>query len=413
MNVPSLTISSLQAAAAALLLASCLDSAALSAEQAAPAADQPLAAHQSELLDLAFGAASAMPLNPHVKNRSLAQEEVVTACLTLEQPQRALAGIEQIENWRRGSGYADYAHYLALHGAPEEAPRYLEMAGAVAADPEAQGGQGWRGDRVRAKIARTLLVLGQVEEADAVVAGVAASELGELSAARTQRADEAAFDAHLASLEATVATLNFDLVRSALVDCAHLFGRFYGDATRRQQAEAGIKASWSSMPLLVRIELLRLLADQALEHGDAAKAQTLADEAQSLLESVVWMPEDEIRQRALLAALRQRAGDAARARAQADAALGLFEVARVRIVDVDRAATLIPLAQAFETMGDSAQALAVYKLAAAEAVVNPNSRPRAMDLAAICASMALGATEPDAALWEQLRAARASLGDPW
>jgi hypothetical protein len=118
------------------------------------------------------------------------------------------------------------------------------------------------------------------------------------------------------------------------------------------------------------------------------------------------MPEDEIRQRALLAALSHRAGDAAPARAQADAALGLFEVARVRIVDVDRVAALIPLAQAYETMGDPAAARAVYATAAAEAVVNPNSRPRAMDLAAICSSMAQGRTEPDGTVAEAARRTR-------
>jgi len=409
MNVHSLTIT-IHAAAAALLLSACLDSAAVPA----PAqADSPLAGFQSELLDLAFDAASALPLNPHVKNRSLAQEEAVTACLALGQPQRALAWIPQIENWRRGACWADAARHLAQRGAVEEAERCLEQAGAVAADPEAQDGQAWRGDRIRAKIARARFEMGQIEQADAAAAGVAASELGELSAARAERADEADFAAHLASLEAAVATLNFDLVRSALTDCAHLFGRFYGDSARRAQAEEGVKSSWGHMPVLVRIELLRLLAEQALAQGDAAKARALADEAQAMLAGETWTPEDEIRQRALLAALRHRAGDAANARAQADSALGLYAVERVRIVDVDRAGALLPLAQSYETMNDPAAALAVYKLAAAAAVTNPNSRPRAMDLSAICASMALGATEPDAELWESLRAARTSLGDPW
>ena len=410
MNVPSLT-TSIQAAAAALLLSACLDSAAVPA--APTPSDSPLAGFQSELLDLAFDAASALPLNPHVKNRSLAQEEAVTAGLALGQPQRALTWIPQIENWRRGVCYADAAHHLAQHGDLESAERCLELARAVAADPAAQDGQAWRGDRIRAKIARARFGMGQIEQAEAAAVGVAASELGELSAARAERADEADFDAYLASLGATVATLNFDLVRSALMDCAHLFGRFYGDATRRAQAEEGIKSSWGHMPLLVRIELLRLLTEQALAQGDPAKARALVDEAQAMLASETWTPEDEIRQRSLLAALRHRAGDAANARAQADSALGLYEVERVRIVDVDRAGALLPLAQAYETMGDPAAALAVYKLAVAAAVTNPNSRPRAMDLSAICASMALGATEPDAELWESLRAARTSLGDPW
>src|SRR5262245_27591540 len=66
---------------------------------AAAAADAPLTIDQAELLDLAMQSAAKMPLNPHIKNRSRAQEAVVDACLKLGQPARALAGIEDIANW--------------------------------------------------------------------------------------------------------------------------------------------------------------------------------------------------------------------------------------------------------------------------------------------------------------------------
>lgn len=394
-------------AAAALLLAGCLDA------QSAPVLDQPIPAYQTELLDLAFDAASALPLNPHVKNRSLAQESVVAASLKLGQPQRALAYNEQIKNWRRGAGYADYAFYLAQQGGADQVPHYLALARAVADNPDETDGQDWRGDRIRVKIARTLLWLGQTDEAAAVAAGASASEAGELADVRIQQADSAVFEAALEAADAAVLTLNFDLVRNALMDCAHLFGRFYAEPELRDRAEAKIKSSWGSLPLMVRLELMMTLAEQALQRTDPVKTLALTEESLTMLQSAVWLPEDEIRLRAQLAALRHRAGDAATARAEADAALGLYEVQRVRIVDIDRAEALRHLAECYQVMGDRAAALAVYRRAAEEAVVNPNSRPRAMDLTALCVSLATNGVEPDAALWEQLRAVQTGLADPW
>src|SRR5262245_54547858 len=60
----------------------------------------PLATFQGELLDFAFDVATAIPIQPHIKDRSRAQEQVVAACLELNLRQRAQGYIERIDNWR-------------------------------------------------------------------------------------------------------------------------------------------------------------------------------------------------------------------------------------------------------------------------------------------------------------------------
>src|SRR5690349_8888326 len=83
--------------------------------QSGALADKQIAGFQTKLLDLAFKTATAIPVNPHIKDRSKAQEAVVKACLELNQPARALTYIEQIEGWQQGSCYADLAFYCVQH----------------------------------------------------------------------------------------------------------------------------------------------------------------------------------------------------------------------------------------------------------------------------------------------------------
>ena len=82
---------------------------------------KPLFVFQIKLLDIAFESATAIPVNPHLKDRSKAQENVIETCLRLDQPKRALAYIEKIENWRRGLCYANLAFYYAKQGYNKEA----------------------------------------------------------------------------------------------------------------------------------------------------------------------------------------------------------------------------------------------------------------------------------------------------
>ncbi len=121
--------------------------------------------YRIELLDLAFAAASAIPHHPHLKDRSRAQAAVVEAALKLNQPQKALSYIEQIDNWRRGAGYADLALYYARHQQPEPAGRYLRLAERIAENglpsspQDTFSFQEWRQDHIRIKMANVYAAL--------------------------------------------------------------------------------------------------------------------------------------------------------------------------------------------------------------------------------------------------------------
>ena len=251
--------------------------------------DKPLAAYQNELLDIAFETASAIPIQPHIKDRSQAQERVVAASLELDQPWRACGLIEKIENWRRGAGYADLAFYCAKHGYTGEVQQYLNLAVQIS-----ESAEDWRRDHIRVKIANTYTLLGQTRQADQYVMGLADAESGKVAGVKAMIADEDHFDEQMDALDAFIAPGNFDTVENALKACANLFNRFYDNAERRLLVEEKIKNSWGKLPIFKRVELLTELAGFALDHADQVKALELVNEAQLLMDGAQWRPEHRI-----------------------------------------------------------------------------------------------------------------------
>jgi tetratricopeptide (TPR) repeat protein len=370
-------------------------------------ADNTLASFQSELLDVAFETASAMPVYPHIKDRSRAQEQVVNACLALGQLKSAVAFIERIENWRANLCYANLALYCAEHGHTSAAPKYLDFAARFPKEDE------WRINRVRAIIARTYSLLGQSDQAKELIATLGSAETDHGVQAQAMIGRKDSFDEQINALDALISPGDFDRIRGGLNAYANLFDRFYEDTHRRSLLEEKIKTAWKKIPIIVRVELLMDLAGFALEHGDTSEALGLLNEAQSFMEASHWPLEHRVPKMAGLARLRFRVGDAEAARADCDAALALFNEQRENVIDIYRAGALRPLAEAYQAMGDTQTSLSVYKQVVEEGTANPNSRPRAQDLCATCCSMALAAVEPAPDLWTRIRQISEALSAPW
>ncbi len=370
-------------------------------------ADKPLQTFQLQLLELAYDTASSIPLHPHIKDRALTQYQIVVACLELDQPQRALRYGQSIDNWRRGAALADLADYCVRNGVKAEVEAYLSQALEIAATDVDH-----RRDHIRVKVATVRTLMGDDEKAALLAKGVVSSEEGKTIFARI-KSDPDAYDALVKDLETSIATKNFDHVLNAARGYVYLFDTHYGDKTRRQHALDRIKASWEPLTILIRIELLIEMAEVALRHDDTANAKSLIDEAQSIAQAHRWPLEYEVPLIARLAALRHRTGDVKRALTDADAIKAKYEAEHSGLADIKRAAALCPLAQAYHQMGTHEQALVVYRMAVEHGAENPNARPRAIDLAATCRSMAVVGFEPDAQLLARLREIHSKLGVPW
>lgn len=371
--------------------------------------DEPITEFQVKLLDAAFDIAAKIPVYPHIKDRSRAQEDVVETCLKLHQVKRALDDIPRIENWRNGSCYADIAMICAEKGNLKEMQRYVDMAGKVAETAE-----DWRKDHIRIKLAQVHTLLGKTEQSKIYQTGVTSdSEIGKVERIRARVTDEASFAEEKKALDALIKQGNFDIGKNALYAYAQLFDTFYDDPQRRTQIEETIKSSWIPMPIDIRVKLLEQLAQSALDHADKDKALRLINETNRLIENYQWPLRFYIPMKANIMKLCIRAGDAATARSEADAALAMYREKSDQEVNIYRAGTLRPLAEVYHQLGDTQTALSLYKQTVEEGMANPNSRPRAQDLSATCCSMALNAVEPDSELWTRIQQIREGLGQPW
>jgi hypothetical protein len=171
-----------------------------------------------------------------------------------------------------------------------------------------------------------------------------------------------------------------------------------------------VKINWVKEPAQLRFEIALVLGENALGHADAQTARELVREARLDLSAANLGPRTGIALAVRFSELRFKAGDAELARAQVDAALATFYEKRETISETFRAETVIPVAESFAAMGATETAVAVYELAVAESIVNPNSRPRAEDLGAVCRSMAVHGVEPSDAIWSILREIAPTLG---
>jgi hypothetical protein len=361
--------------------------------------DTSLENYQVELLNIAFEAASAMPANPHIKSRSQMQEVVVMACLDLGQPKRALGYIEQISNWRRGMCYAELALYCAKHDYKNQAKQFSDLAIEISQETEE-----WRKDQIKSKISKTHALLRQNHEA---------SESENMSQIEAMTFPVDSFDKEMEELEKLVSTNNFDVIRSALGEYIELYNRFYTNIERRALIDEKIKASWATMPISIRIDFLMELIDCSLTHKDKPKALELVNEAEAMMDSATWQFRYEIPLMAGLAEFRFLADEKESAKRQIQEALNLFDTNRNKIVNIYRARMLRSIAETYQTMGETTIAHDLYKRVLEAGIENPNSRPRAEDLAATCCSMALHKVDPGVELSGRIHEICDSLGEPW
>lgn len=356
--------------------------------------DAPLSTSQAELLQVAFDAASAMPLKPHIKDRARAQEKVVDACFELEQPQTALQYIKQIPNWRRGLGYANYSFYSVQHGVTNQVDVLLQEAESIAKVAT----QEWRTDAVLKRIKQVRSLLSNPESSKSAEAGDPSS---------------LPFEKKLAEVDQEISSGELTSLQAGMNTCCSLYKEFYNQNELRARVEQKMDVIRRKLPVFIRLQYMKKMVRVALGNDDMQTAHRLIDEMEQFISDNTWPVEYEVRVTADLASLQAECGDLDSAAVTLDKAQELYEKNQAKIVDIERADALVPVAESALAAGQQDRAMAIYQMAMKASLENPNSRPRANDLCLICISMALNAVEPSEECWSALKSIKAGLGNPW
>ncbi len=363
---------------------------------------------RARLLSFAFDAATAIPLDPHRKDRAKTQEAVVNACMEVDQHARAAEYARRIENWRRGAAMARLSFHMARTGDTELAERYLQDALRVAAHVK-----DWRKERVRTHIARAQALLGRIREAEALTRNVDMSERGRLTGIKPV-ADDADFRQRIESAKQAMSKGDFDLTRNTLFSLGELYAMEYDDRGRREELAELIRASLRKLPVFVRIDILSGLADSAIELKDKRAARAFMRQAREIAYSARWSPiSTGIETKGRIAKRLALAGDHSQAKSDVEDLLREYTDKRDRISTMDRADALIPLAESMKVLGNHQESLALYAKAVRDGSENANARVRATDLSAIACSMAVMGVLPDRDLWARMETVRQGLKAPW
>ncbi len=368
------------------------------------------------LLEHAFEVASSIPVDPHVKDRSTTQADVLDAFLELEQPMAVRDLSRRIENWRRAEAIAKVALHAARAGvAPEEVRSLIALSDANHPADLVR----WRHDRIDVNLARAHARLGDLEAATLLEAGFQPTAQGRVLEERVDTMPAESLPVLLERLDQVVELADLDGVMNAIDILVALHGRFYDDVALRTDLERRVDdaATQGKVPHDIRIRANLALVDEAVRRQDVANARMLVGRARGVLDSIQartpFPAEYLVPLVGDLARRRAEAGDIERAVAEVEEAMRIAEENRASIIDVFLARSLRPVAVAAVATGDPVLAARVFAAVVDAGAVNPNGRPRAEDLARTLAAMAVSGHQPSEMLQSRIDEIAEGLGDPW
>ncbi|MEA2068747.1 MAG: hypothetical protein U9P12_06065, partial [Verrucomicrobiota bacterium] len=371
---------------------------------------------------------SKMPLNPHIKNRSRAQQKVVGACLELGRGDLAEDYIVRIANWQRWKGFSDLAYYYAERdqmALAEAALQHSEAALSMADDlrsgkilastpnPLIDTLEGWRYKQVRARLYEVEALLGKNEAQQPLGDLDLGEEIDATFAAHSVTEKQADYEAAMEQLARLAGHANFEVTQQALLGMVRLADTNYDQLDLSTWTEKELVPHFKKTPVFMRVNVLVQLADVALRHNDTLQTEKICDQIEGYIDHAALPVGLRITEKTKGVSLRFKAGNERAARKQLDVLLGLYTSNRDFIVDIDRAEILCRMAEGYQLTGQTTRALSLYEKAVVEGQVNPNSRPRADALNEIACSLAMHSVVPPEVFFRSLEELGNQLGRPW
>ena len=371
-----------------------------------------------ELLEFAGASAEKLPLDPHIRNRSVAMLDVADALLDLGACAEAKSLGDRIPDWRRAVAHARFAEAVLMRdgkGAMSVARPSLEIATNLAAPDRVD--QEWHRTDILIAMAKAWVAVGEYGKAQSLVEGEQLEDYqvgvvgSEINAAQPD--SETELNQQLSEHRATMQLQLMDRSQTAIRSLLSLYGRFYRDVDQREQIESTIKSGWRGIPLEIQIRTLIGLGRHAVDNQDSETASRLAGEANVMVREANFSPQWFVRLMSPVAALTNASGQEGAARQMLDECRVLFDTAFQEINPVYRNRTMVALAEGFFAVGEPMEACAAYLAGFEHSAKNPNGRPQMQAIVQVACSYAIHAEFENKEVTARLRAVGDALSAPW
>jgi hypothetical protein len=369
-----------------------------------------------EALEWGFKFASAIPLKPHVVDRSKSQYSVLKAYLEMDMPGKVIKFAGRIADWRRCLLFADLAVYFAENDQNIQAKQYIERAGECR--NKLQGFQAsWQQERILLRIAEAQVTAGQwemVEKTEAELPPEVAALTTALRFSRGEMDNPADFNKRLDELRAMEASEHFEVQRDVARAYIAILNRLGAAATEEQctTLKTRVYELAGKLPLLLQNETLFSLGHAAFNSEKRELGYEVLNYTLEKFKHRELNPRYDV---ALLSALAQiwdeAAGESPRAESTLQDAADLLKKSSLK--SADRVNALISIGKGYGLHGDANAAWDCFFQALRTAGMEKNSRPRAMMATNICIGIAQWGVPLTNDMTAEFSALYRSLANPW
>lgn len=365
-------------------------------------------------LEWGFKFASAIPVKPHIVDRSKSQYSVLEYYLEADLTDDAAIQAARIADWRRCLFNADLAYYYTEK---KDSPKVAQYIGAAFDCRNGIDGwqAGWQKDRVLLRIAEAQVMAGQWGDVEKIEEELPSEFAARTTALRFSRMDGPAdYEKRLDQLKPLEISEHMEVQRDVALAYIEILKQLGNGATDEQCAtlQARIYRLSEKLPLMVQHEIFCSLSRDAFEAGHGDMGRDVLNDATGK------MTRRELNARYDVAALSELAriwqvlaGESRKAASLLEKAETLMSGSGLK--STNRVAPLVSLALGYGVCGkeDDAWNYVAMALHAAESQVN--ARPRAIAITEICNGIARWGAPLSKDIEKELIRLHEGLGDPW
>jgi hypothetical protein len=339
-------------------------------------------------LEWGFRFASAIPVTPHLVDRSKSQYQILRVYLDKDRPDQAIELVSRISDWHECLSYADLAVHFAHKNFNKKVSEYTKRARAC--------GEGlvgwetsWQKDRVLLRIAEAQAIAGHLEAVEKIETELPAESAGQARTLRLSRiVGPGDFQKKIDRLKSIEGSEHMEVRRDVARVYIAILTQLGPEVTDEQSATIRTRVCElaETLPQLMEHEILCSLTRAAFVVGQVEMGRVMLEYTEKQLKKRELNARFDVKALTELAKIWiKSAGDPQRAESILDEAGDLLMKGRLQGSDQVRA--LISLAQAYGLHGNQDAAWDYFRQAIQIAGLQTNARPRAMNLTEICAAI--------------------------